>query len=361
VSNQRGLLTRLRVKLTPQFLEDWLGAAGQRFRKTGERLSNYNRDHARVGEKVDEAPGLLWKAARGAANTQLAKAEADYAKAENDRIETELKKRTMEAKARHESADADKAEAEAGVAKIREIQARLELFKQLKDIGVNVTIDSSMNLAVGPRNTASAPLVASDALEAEEIEQIQPNLVAVRCPDLSFGQDVTKIVLTRWIAHVGTRVEADEPIYELSTPAVDSEIPSPAAGILVEVLIQESSAVVKGQVLATILTDAVVSKDTGDPPLTREFIAAWRDFETQLNLMLRRLHPDVPKAQGGIGQVLSALKSTNIFSDAERGAINMLTMKRNDAVHSVGAPDKGFTADEVAQVRAFADRLRGLA
>ena len=131
-----------------------------------------------------------------------------------------------------------------------------------------------MNLAVGPRNTASAPLVASDALEAEEIEQIQPNLVAVRCPDLSFGQDVTKIVLTRWIAHVGTRVEADEPIYELSTPAVDSEIPSPAAGILVEVLIQESSAVVKGQVLATILTDAVVSKDTGDPPLTREFIAA---------------------------------------------------------------------------------------
>lgn len=259
MSNEKGLLTRLRVKLTPQFLENWLGAAGRRFRRTAEQLSNYNRDHAKVGERVDEAPDLLWKAARGAANTQFAKAEADYAKAENDRIEAELKKRTMEARARHENADADKAEAEAGIAKIREIQARLELFKQLKDNGVNVSIDASMNLTIGPAKTVTPPLVASDALAAEEIEQIRPNLVAVRCPDLNFGQDVTEIILTRWIASVGTRVEADEPIYELSTPAVDSEVPSPVAGIIVEVFVQEAAAIVKGQILATILTDAPAS------------------------------------------------------------------------------------------------------
>ena len=72
----------------------------------------------------------------------------------------------------------------------------------------------------------------------------------------SFGQDVTEIILRRWIATVGAQVESDEPIYELSTPAVDSGIPSPAAGIMVEVFVQEASTIVKGQILATILTDA---------------------------------------------------------------------------------------------------------
>ena len=113
-----------------------------------------------------------------------------------------------------------------------------------------------MNLVGGPAATAAPPLTASDALAAEEIEQIQPNLVEVRCPDMSFGQTVTRITLSRWIASVGTRVEADEPIYEVSTSAVDSEIPSPAAGIIVEVFAQESSTIVKGQILATILTEA---------------------------------------------------------------------------------------------------------
>jgi hypothetical protein len=263
VSNEKGLLTRIRVKLTPQFLEDWLGAAGRRFRKTGEQLSRYNRDHAKLGAKVDDAPDLLWKATQGAANIQLAKAQADYAKAENDCIEAELKRRTIEAKARHESADADKAEAEAGTAKIREIQARLELFKQLKEIGVSVTVDSSLNLVIDPADAAVPPLTASEVLATEEIEQIRPNLVEVRCPDMSLGKEVTEIILSRWIASVGTRVEGDQPIYEVSTPVLDSEIPSPATGIIVEVFAHASSPIVSGQIVATILTEAVVN--TGVP------------------------------------------------------------------------------------------------
>ena len=355
MSNEKGLLTRLRVKLTPQFLEDWLGAAGRRFRKTGQQLSEYNKDHAKLGEKVDEAPGLLWKAAQGAANTQLAKAEADYAKAENDRIDAELKRRTMTAKARHEEADADKAEAEAGTAKIKEIQARIELYKQLKDIGVSVTLDPSMNLAVRPA-PPTPPMIASDLLVQEEIDQIQGNLVEVVCPDMSFGQETTEITFTKWIASVGSRVETDEPIYEVSAPAVDSEIPSPASGTIVEVFVADGSTIVKGQLLATILTtEPIAQKVEPISPLIAEFLASWRDFEAQVGLELQR-RPDSRSIRRGLQNFLAAVKSLDMFSESDRAALNMLLIKRNDAAHRVGGAER-ISRTDLELLKSFVDRL----
>lgn len=351
--SSEGLLTRLRVKLTPQFLEEWMGAAGRRFRKTGERLSQYNQDHAKLGEKVDAAPDLLWKAAQGAANTQLAKAEADYAKAENDRIEAELKRRTMEAKARHEHADADKAEAEAAIAKIKEVQARLELFKQLKDIGVGVTLDESMNLVVVP--SPPMPQIApSDVLAQEEIAQIQGNLVEVTCPDMSFGQEVTEITLTRWIASVGSRVDADEPIYELSTPAVDSEIPSPVAGTIIELFVTDGSTIVKGQVLATILATEPTEKDI--QPISRtvaQFLASWRELEKQVNLALQQRSD----SQATHGNLLDAIGSLGVFSAEDLRSLKVLVTKRNEAAHNVGEAGR-ITRADIELLKSFVDRLR---
>ena len=361
MSNEKGLLTRLRVKLTPQFLEEWLGAAGRRFRKTGERLSQYNQDHAKLGEKVDAAPDLLWKAAQGAANTQLAKAEADYAKAENDRIDAELKRRTMTAKARHEEADADKAQAEAGIAKVREVQARLELFKHLTDIGVSVTLDSSMNLVVAPAPPLPQ-LAPSDLLDAEEIEQVNRNLVEVRCPDLSFGGPATETTLSRWIASVGSRVEADQPIYEVSTTNVDSEVPAPASGTIIEIFVDELSTIVKGQLLANILAEEVVPKENSPySPLANEFLKGWQDFETALLVAVRRMRPDAPTIHRGVQEFLIDVKSLDVFTDAERGALNMFRMKRNDAAHHGGAPDKVIRRDDIDQMKLFTDRVRAKA
>ena len=71
-----------------------------------------------------------------------------------------------------------------------------------------------MNLAVAPA-PPTPPLIASDLLVQDEIDQIRANLVEVGYPDMSFGQDTTEITFIKWIASVGSRVESDEPIYEV--------------------------------------------------------------------------------------------------------------------------------------------------
>ncbi|TYB48907.1 2-oxo acid dehydrogenase subunit E2 [Actinomadura chibensis] len=78
--------------------------------------------------------------------------------------------------------------------------------------------------------------------------------VPVTMPQL--GESVTEGTVTRWLKGAGDSVEADEPLLEVSTDKVDTEIPSPAAGILRSILVQEDETVDTGTQLATI-TEAV--------------------------------------------------------------------------------------------------------
>jgi len=57
------------------------------------------------------------------------------------------------------------------------------------------------------------------------------------------GESIVEGTLTKWIKKAGEKVERDEPLFEISTDKVDTEIPSPAAGVLVEVLVQEGTTV----------------------------------------------------------------------------------------------------------------------
>jgi 2-oxoglutarate dehydrogenase E2 component (dihydrolipoamide succinyltransferase) len=68
----------------------------------------------------------------------------------------------------------------------------------------------------------------------------------------SLGESVTEGMVTRWFKSVGDRVERDEPLYEISTDKVDSEMPSPAAGVLTEILVEEGDTVAVGERLAII-------------------------------------------------------------------------------------------------------------
>jgi pyruvate dehydrogenase E2 component (dihydrolipoamide acetyltransferase) len=80
--------------------------------------------------------------------------------------------------------------------------------------------------------------------------------VAVTMPQL--GESVTEGTVTRWLKKEGERVEADEPLLEVSTDKVDTEIPSPATGILRGIAVDEDETVAVGAQLATI-EDADVS------------------------------------------------------------------------------------------------------
>ncbi|WP_353507901.1 2-oxoglutarate dehydrogenase, E2 component, dihydrolipoamide succinyltransferase [Intrasporangium sp.] len=68
----------------------------------------------------------------------------------------------------------------------------------------------------------------------------------------ALGESVTEGTVTRWLKSVGDRVEVDEPLLEVSTDKVDTEIPSPVAGTLQEILAQEDDTVPVGAELAVI-------------------------------------------------------------------------------------------------------------
>src|ERR1700755_3706042 len=68
----------------------------------------------------------------------------------------------------------------------------------------------------------------------------------------ALGESVTEGTVTRWLKNVGDRVEVDEPLLEVSTDKVDTEIPSPVAGVIEAILVAEDETVEVGTALVTI-------------------------------------------------------------------------------------------------------------
>ncbi|NIY64918.1 2-oxoglutarate dehydrogenase, E2 component, dihydrolipoamide succinyltransferase [Streptomyces malaysiensis] len=89
---------------------------------------------------------------------------------------------------------------------------------------------------------APAPAAAAPAGGAEGTDVVLPAL----------GESVTEGTVTRWLKEVGESVEADEPLLEVSTDKVDTEIPAPAAGTLLEILVGEDETAEVGAKLAVI-------------------------------------------------------------------------------------------------------------
>jgi 2-oxoglutarate dehydrogenase E2 component (dihydrolipoamide succinyltransferase) len=75
-------------------------------------------------------------------------------------------------------------------------------------------------------------------------------MAEVTLPQL--GETVTEGTITRWFKKVGEAVSADEPLFEVSTDKVDTEVPSPAAGVLTEIRVSEGETVPVGTVIGVI-------------------------------------------------------------------------------------------------------------
>jgi 2-oxoglutarate dehydrogenase E2 component (dihydrolipoamide succinyltransferase) len=78
------------------------------------------------------------------------------------------------------------------------------------------------------------------------------------------GETVTEGTVTKWLKAVGENVARDEPLFEVSTDKVDSEVPSPAEGTLTEIRVQEGETVDVGTVLAVVGAES----GAGAPPAT---------------------------------------------------------------------------------------------
>ncbi|MBZ0240757.1 MAG: 2-oxoglutarate dehydrogenase, E2 component, dihydrolipoamide succinyltransferase, partial [Cutibacterium acnes] len=87
----------------------------------------------------------------------------------------------------------------------------------------------------------------------------------------ALGESVTEGTVSRWLKAVGDTVEADEPLLEVSTDKVDTEVPSPASGTLLEIKVPEDEDAEVGAVLAIIGDPSAVesapapAKPTAEP------------------------------------------------------------------------------------------------
>src|SRR6266496_3159163 len=66
------------------------------------------------------------------------------------------------------------------------------------------------------------------------------------------GVSVSEGTITKWLKQVGEAIGRDEPLLEISTDKVDTEVPSPAEGLVTQILVQEGETVEVGTVLALI-------------------------------------------------------------------------------------------------------------
>ncbi len=87
------------------------------------------------------------------------------------------------------------------------------------------------------------------------------------------GESIAEGKILKWHKKVGDKVSKDETVLEISTDKVDSEIPSPASGVIAELLIAEGETVLVGTLIARIETDASVAvsgKPTATPPVEKK-------------------------------------------------------------------------------------------
>src|SRR5258705_2568742 len=91
--------------------------------------------------------------------------------------------------------------------------------------------------------------------------------VSVTMPRL--GESVTEGTVTRWLKKEGDAVQADEPLLEVSTDKVDTEIPAPASGVLTSIKVAEDETVEVGAELAVIDADGVAA-----PPPAEQSVEA---------------------------------------------------------------------------------------
>ena len=132
------------------------------------------------------------------------------------------------------------------------------LVEEDEDVEVGAAL-----VVIGDGSSAPAAAPAAPAAEAPAASAPAAPAAAAESPAAgsatgqevtlpALGESVTEGTVTRWLKEVGEQVEVDEPLVEVSTDKVDTEVPSPVAGTLLEIRIQEDEEAEVGQVLAII-------------------------------------------------------------------------------------------------------------
>ena len=106
--------------------------------------------------------------------------------------------------------------------------------------------------------------VAAPAESEQPAKAGNQNATEVVMPQM--GESITEGTVSKWLKAVGERIDKDEPLLEISTDKVDAEVPSPAAGTLLEILVSEGETVEVGSILARVGTEGAVAAQQKSEP-----------------------------------------------------------------------------------------------
>ncbi len=165
------------------------------------------------------------------------------------------------------------------------------------------------------------------------------SLTGVRLCMPQLGESVTEGTVTRWLKREGDRVEADEPLLEVSTDKVDSEIPSPAAGILHRITVAEDETVAVGAELAVIVPDTPDTLRAGlpvclpagwlDETITEGTVTRWLKREGDrveadeplLEVSTDKFDTEIPSPGSGILRGITVAKDETVAVGAQLAVI----------------------------------------
>ena len=123
-------------------------------------------------------------------------------------------------------------------------------------------VEDAATEADSGENTEQAAETETEQAPQADAKQSSGNSVEVTLPAL--GESVTEGTVTRWLKEVGEQIEVDDPLLEVSTDKVDTEVPSPVAGTLLEIKVQEDEDAEVGQVLAIVGDESAASSGDSD-------------------------------------------------------------------------------------------------
>jgi 2-oxoglutarate dehydrogenase E2 component (dihydrolipoamide succinyltransferase) len=137
-------------------------------------------------------------------------------------------------------------------------------------------------------------------------------LVDVTLPSL--GESVTEGIITQWFKKIGDAVARDEPLFEVSTDKVDSEMPSPAAGVLVQILAGEGDTVETGSRVAVIDENA----SAGSPAPSAS------STQTEPSAAKAPATPDVSAVEA----ILAPVPAPSVDANAQSGVVVSPVVRR---------------------------------
>ncbi|WP_344026261.1 biotin/lipoyl-containing protein, partial [Streptomyces luteireticuli] len=190
-----------------------------------------------LGESVSEGTVTRWLKAEG----ERVEADEPLLEVSTDKVDTEI------------PAPASGILASIKVAEDETVEVGSELA--IIDDGTGAPAAAPAPAAAAAEAAPAAPAPVAEAPAAAPAAEAPAAAAGATGTDVvlpALGESVTEGTVTRWLKEVGEEVAEDEPLLEVSTDKVDTEIPAPTAGVLLEILVGEDEVAEVGAKLAVI-------------------------------------------------------------------------------------------------------------